>query len=500
MSDIEHIDDAATLKELLRVYAAENSRLHARLQELVRENAELKGKGPQEQLTLELAKIQEQMAALQKRLFGDSSERRPPTDVPEDEERPKPKQKGHGHQPQPDLRRQEVMLELEPEELVCGECRGQLQAIPDMTEDSEQITVIRREFVVQEIRRQKYRCRCGFGLHTAPVPIKHIPGGRYSLDFAIEVALDKYLQHMPLDRQRRQMLRENLQVTTQTLWDQLDALAEWLEPAYQALREYILGADVIGADETWWRLMNKKARKKWWAWTLTTHDACWFGIAPSRSAKTAAGYIGDFEGIIVCDAYRAYETLAKAKSDLRLANCWSHVRRKFIDAEAHHPQCKQAIELIGELFALERKTLDPESLAGEHKSLNADIRRRLRTEHARPILDKLRAWALEQRGLPKSSLRKAIDYMLGHWTALNRFLEDPKVPIHNNRSERALRGLVLGRKNHYGSRSRRGTQAAAIFYSLLDTAVINGLDPADYLRRAVTAAVRENRVVLPISD
>lgn len=500
MGDIEHIDDVATLKELLRVYAGENARLHNRLQELVQEIAELTGKGSREQLQLELTRIQEQMGALQKRLFGDSSERRGHERVPADEERAKPKQKGHGHRSQPELERRSVLIELEPAEKVCGECQGHLMAIPGMTEDSERITVIRREFVIEEVNRQKYRCRCGFGLHTAPAPITHLPGGRYSLDFAIEVVLDKFIQHMPLDRQRRKMMREHLFVETQTLWDQTDALAKWLEPAYEALREYILGADVIGADETWWRLMQKKAKKKWWAWTITTYDACWFGIAPGRSAKTAAEYIGDYEGIVVCDAYRVYETLAKNRPTLRLANCWSHARRKFIDAEAHHPQCKAAIELIDELFEIERMTLDPERLDGEHKSLNADIRHRLRQQQGRTILDKLRKWALEQRGLPKSSLRKAIDYMLGHWAGLTRFLEDPKVPIHNNRSERALRGLVLGRKNHYGSRSRRGTEVAAIFYSLLDTAVINGLDPADYLRRAVTAAVDERRALLPLPD
>lgn len=498
MGDIEHTEDVATLKALLQVYANENARLQKRLEELVREIAELQGKGPQEQLELELSRLQEQMNALQQRLFGDSSERREGNSKEEDDNRPRPKRKGHGHRSQPDLEHQPVLLELEPEEQVCGQCKGQLQAIHGMTEDSEEITVIRRQFIVKQISRQKYRCRCGFGLHTAPAPLKHISGGRYSLDFAIEVAVNKFIQHLPLDRQRRRMAHEHLFVGTNTLWDQIDALAEWLEPAHEALRKYILGSDVIGADETWWRLMQKKATKKWWAWTLTTHDACWFGIAPSRSAKTAAKYIGDYEGIIVCDAYRAYETLAKAKPKLRLSNCWSHVRRKFIEAEAHHPKCKDAIALIGELFALERRTLEPESLDGEHKALNAAIRLRLRKQEARPILDKLREWALEQRGLPKSSLRKAIDYMLGHWTALNRFLEDPNVPIHNNGSERALRGLVLGRKNHYGSRSRRGTQVAAIFYSLLDTAALNGLDPTDYLRRAVVAAVDQHKVILPL--
>ena len=129
----------------------------------------------------------------------------------------------------------------------------------------------------------------------------------------------------------------------------------------------------------------------------------------------------------------------------------------------------------------------------------AEAKRKLRAEAAVPILDKLRAWALEQRGLPKSLLRKATDYMLRHWSALTRFLDNPFVPLHNNRTERALRSLVLGRKNHYGSRSKRGTQVAAIFYTLLDTCLLNGIDPSDYLVRAVTAAIEEDRIVLPLA-
>lgn len=498
MESFEHLNDLTSLKELLRVYSAENARLHRRLQELVQEVAELKGKGAQEQLELELARIQEQMATLQKRMFGDSSERRS-RDQDKAEEKPEEPQRGHGPRPQPELRCETLLLELPEAESTCKFCKKPWQAIAGMTEDSEQITVIRREFVVQKVKRQKYRCRCGLGLKTAPAPLKHIPGGRYSLDFAIQVALDKYIEHLPLDRQRRRMAREKLFVESQTLWDQIDALAEILQRHYDALREYILSSDVIGVDETWWRLMQKKATKKWWAWALTTHDACWFGIAPSRSAKTASKFLGDFDGIVTCDAYRAYETLARLNTNLRLSNCWAHVRRKFVEAESHYPQCCEAIELINQLFELERYTLDPTVLQGNFKSEMAEAKRKLRAEAAVPILDKLRAWALEQRGLPKSLLRKATDYMLRHWSALTRFLDNPFVPLHNNRTERALRSLVLGRKNHYGSRSKRGTQVAAIFYTLLDTCLLNGIDPSDYLVRAVTAAIEEDRIVLPLA-
>src|SRR5690606_20627006 len=130
---------------------------------------------------------------------------------------------------------------------------------------------------------------------------------------------------------------------------------------------------------------------------------------------------------------------------------------KFVEAEPHYPACKDAVELIGELFAIDRDTADPALLAGDSKLAAAEARARARSERAPPILDELRAWALAQRGLPKSGLRKATDYLLRHWESLTTFLDDPFVPLHNNRTERALRGVVLGRKDHYGS----GAQSAA---------------------------------------
>lgn len=100
--------------------------------------------------------------------------------------------------------------------------------------------------------------------------------------------------------------------------------------------------------------------------------------------------------------------------------------------------------------------------------------------------------------LPESSLGKAISYMGGLWPGLIRFLDEPRIPLDNNATERALRGPVVGRNNHYGSRSRRGTEVAALFYSLLETAKLCGVEPKAYLRRAVEAALRGERVPLPM--
>lgn len=347
------------------------------------------------------------------------------------------------------------------------------------------VDVIERRFIVRKVKRQKYRCRCNGALVVAPPPVKHIAGGRYSLDFGSHVLARKYGWSEPLDRQRRAMEIDGLRVTTQTLWDQINAIAGKLEPVYHALRAYILGADVVGADETTWRLMNRKLPRKWWVWAIQGGDAVYYRTAPSRSAATAAAVLGDYDGVLVCDGYKAYQTLARKRSDVRLAMCWAHVRRKFVEAEPNYPTCAEAIDLIGHLYDVDRRTADPTLLAGDAKHDAAVARRSARAEQAPPILEKLRDWARRQRGLPKSGLRKAIDYMLNHWQHLCVFLDDPYVPLDNNATERALRGIVVGRKNHYGSRSVRGTEVAAIAYSLVESAKLAGLDPQAYITAAV---------------
>lgn len=500
MSEFENERDPGTLRQIARLLLHENERLHKRLEELVAENANLKGHTAPEQLTLELSSLQEQMARLQKQLYGVSSERRPKAGTTSDE--PARIRRGHGPTPQQRLPIEPVVVTIAPEECVCDHCGGSLKAIEGATEDSERVTVVERKFVVQQIQRQKYRCDCGIGLCTAPAPLTHLPGGRYSPEFAIQVAVDKYLQHLPLDRQRRAMERQGLVITTQTLWDQLEALATVWTPACERLRHYILGDDVMGVDETWWWMMDKKPTKKWWVWSLTCPSAVWYRIAPQRSAKLAASLIEGYTGTLVCDAYRVYETLAKQNKNLRLALCWAHARRYFVEAERNYPQCEVAITLIGKLFEIERDTDDPALFHGDAKLAAAEARLRARTERAPPILQTLREWAEKQHGLPKSGIRRAVDYMLGHWKSLTVFLEDPFVPLDNNRTERALRGVVVGRKNHYGSRSQRGTEVAALFYSILETAALNGLDPAAYLRTATYALLEgaAPQSVLPIAS
>jgi transposase len=323
---------------------------------------------------------------------------------------------------------------------------------------------------------------------TAPGPAKLIPGGRYSVDFAVAVAVAKYLDHLPLARQVRQMGRAGLAVDTQTLWDQLLALSHHLTPTYDAVVADVLAAPVLGADETTWQLMEPGRSKTWWVWALCRPDAVVYRLLGTRSAEGAATVLGDYHGVVVCDGYAAYRALAKrgggkrAGPTITLAHCWAHVRRQYVEAEGSAPHAAEILALIGNLYAGEATAQT--TAAGDAAMLLAERRMRVA-----PIVEAIRAWVTAQRALPQSALGKALAYTTELWSGLMAFLDDAAIPVDNNATERALRGIALGRKNHYGSRSERGTRVAALCYSLLESAKLAGLEPAAYLAEATRRAI-----------
>lgn len=296
------------------------------------------------------------------------------------------------------------------------------------------------------------------------------------------MATNRYLDHLPLERQARRMQRHGLQIGSQTLWDQFDKLAEHVETTYLGIRQWILGGGVLGMDETTWRLMKKGGTKTWQLWTMCGRGAVWFALRGSRSGETAADLLQDYSGWLVTDGLASYDKAARrSQGVVRQVACWAHARRKFVDCEPNHPDaCEEILDLIGDLYEIESRARDPDEGCG----LLA-WRLKLRQEESKPKLDEIKAWADNQKVLPKSGLGKAISYMKGLWPRLIQFAEHPEVWIDNNPSERSIRGPVVGRKNFYGSRSVRGTEVAAMLYTIFETAKACGVKPRDYLRRVV---------------
>ena len=501
MVNIANINDIEELRSVAHLLDKENERLIDRIKELTEELTQLKGQDASS-AQREIENLLEQLQRNRKVIFGDSSERRAAQRKQQRKGSKKP-QTGHGPRPQPGLPLEERVLDLDKDDRTCNVCGGQLDEMKGQSEDSEEITVIERKFTLIKYRRKKYRCRCNACVVTAPGPVKLRPGSRFSPEFAIEVATSKYLDHLPLERQCRIMKREGLNIDSQTLWDQINRLGHLLKPSYEALSGSVNSSPIVFADETWWRQMGEKTpgKRKWWIWSKSNQFAVYYLIRRDRSKQGAKDLLAGYTGIVMADGYSAYGS-AKGKSPppYLLVNCWSHARRKYVDIENNFPECEEVLDLIGKLYEVESKAPpwnQLQSKADQEAALSA--RARLRDQESRGLIKKIRDWAIEKKPLPESGLGKAIAYMFKFWPGLTEFLEDPRIPLDNNAAERSVRGAVLGRKNHYGSRSVRGTEVAAIFYSLLESAKLCGVEPKAYLRRAVYAAINDpGTVTLPV--
>ena len=215
----------------------ENETLHAKVQALTHELARLRGTDASA-VERQLAFLKELLAQREQALFGPSSEQRPRRPDPASAPAPGPR-RGHGPTVQPELPRVEVVHVLDAADQTCPQCGGTLRPMAGQTEDAEEITVVERHFTLVTHKRQKYRCACNGCVDTAPGPLRlaarpDVRGQRYAPEFAVEVAIGKYGDHLPLERQARIMRREGLAVTSQTLWDQIEALATALQPTYAA--------------------------------------------------------------------------------------------------------------------------------------------------------------------------------------------------------------------------------------------------------------------------
>ena len=379
----------------------------------------------------------------------------------------------------------------------CHLCGKQLEDWKGQHDSSREVHVIRRAFVMVEHQQEKARCPNGCCVKTAPTPRKLFPGARYSIGFALEVAIEKYLYHMPLARQVRQMNADGLEIDTQTLWDQLNKLATVINPVHQKILEFVLAHSVVGAYETKWRMMSETERikhdknKSWQVWTLAVPKAVYYEIQDGRGLRAAQKLLGQYQGTIICDGYVVYESLADQTQNVSLAFCLAHARRKYKDIEEFFPKdTEKVIALIDTLFEIDRRA------RGDDENALAE-RARLRDTQSRAVIAEIKQWAKDVLTLPESGLAKAIAYMTNHWSGLLRFLDDAKIPLSNNITERANRDPVLGRKNHYGSLSVRGTEVAAQLYTILETTKFCGVDPHAYMQVAVDAALDGQPIPLP---
>jgi transposase len=492
--DLDRVTDPELLRAVAKVQDAEIRRLHEKLTAVTRELAAAAG-ADAATIQLRLDKLGEELREAYEKTYKKGSERRGRAEPPA--AKAKTRQPGHGPTPQPQLPVVEVVHVLDAADQVCKSCGGALDEWDGQTEDSEEVDVVEVQYVLKKHKKQKYRCKCGGCVETALGPDKLVKGGRYSLDFAIHVVIEKYCSHMPLERQVKRMARAGLGVETQTLWDQLFALSRCFTSAIERLHQHLLAQEVLLADESHWPLLGVtgRATKNWFDWVLVGEDAVLHSILDSRSNEAADVVLRNFKGTLLTDGYGVYDSRSKAIG-FTLAHDWCHARRRVLDAEETSPTEAAAIlDDIGKLFAIEKEIA--EGFDGLAREDALALRKQIRGERSRPLVERIGQRAMEIRALRESPIARAVVYFQNQWTGLVRFLDDPRIPITSNAAEAALRCLVLGRNNHFGSKSKRGTEVAAMFYSLIESARLNDLDPVRYLRCGAQAYLRGQNVPLP---
>jgi len=438
--------------------------------------------------------LEQELALLRQQLFGRKSERSgsparsapeagPAPDTPSTPGRKRGQQlgaPGHGRKRHPDLPAEEITHGLPADAQHCPRCGQRFDPFPG-TQDSEEIEwdvrVFRR---IHKRERYTPTCRCGAvpGIVTAPGPAKLIRKGKFSTGFWVHLLLDKFLFQLPLHRIRRMLALEGLSVSQGTLTGGLKRLGELLQPLYAAILERSRQAAHWHMDETRWMVFAElagKAGHRWWLWVVATCDTCAFLLDPTRSAKVPHEHLGDAEGTLSVDRYAAYKGLG---DKIRLAFCWSHVRRDFL--RIRDGQAKLAtwadgwVTRINALFDLNKKRLavrsQPEAFEREDRAVRAAVADMASTRDAE----------LADASLHDAQ-RKVLVSLQNHWDGLIVFLDDPDIPMDNNEAERALRGPVVGRKNYYGSGSIWSGALTAVLFTLLQTLVKNRIDPKRFL-------------------
>ncbi|MBL4873746.1 MAG: IS66 family transposase [Rhodobacteraceae bacterium] len=393
-----------------------------------------------------------------------------------------------------ELPRVRRVIELSEEERQCA-CGCTLIEIGE--DISEQVDIIpARVQVIQHVRK-KYACqRCDDNIKVAPRAKILLPKALASANTMAYIITSKYADGLPLYRLSGILKRYGIELSRQTLSESVLKVAEKISPLTDYLKQQLMDGPLIFMDETRVQVLNepdKTPQSQSYMWVQRggppNKAIIQFHYDPGRSADTAKGLLKGFEGTLMSDGYQPYRIVAKNQGLTHLC-CWAHSRRKFIDAQKSQVKGKTgkadiAINFIAKLYAVEKHTKDS----------NAAQRHHARQQTSAPVLQQFHAWLLksQQQVPPKTALGKAVNYTLGYWSELSRYIENGSWPIDNNPAENAIRPFVIGRKNWLFSHSQRGAKASASLYSLIETAKANGKEPYHYLSGLFEALPDTNR-------
>lgn len=382
--------------------------------------------------------------------------------------------KGHGRGPMP-THLPYVDVYLEPTEDVreCV-CIGE-----EVTWEYE---VERNALKVKRYIRKKYARLDDNGVAIAELPARPIEKGNAGPGFMAQVTIDKFVYHIPLDRQRKKFKNEyNVDFSESWLSDIVKHTAFWVEPVYNTYVRNLLMSTYIQADETPIQVLTtdhkgKTHRGYFWVYHDPLNRIVLFDYRKSRSSDGPQEFLKDFKGVLQVDGYEGYNPVIISKECTRAA-CMDHVRRKFEYAlDYDKVRCSYALEIIGTWYKVEREAKENE--------LSLDERFTLRTKHSVPSMENFKKWLNTEilKVLPKSPIGNALSYALNQWPYFKPFMTDSRIELSNILIENAIRPVAIGRKNYMFKGSHEAAQRAAMIYSLTSIAKNHGYDPFIYFK------------------
>ena len=374
-------------------------------------------------------------------------------------------------------------------------------------EITEKLEIEPAKITVRRIIKKKYAPIEGDGpVVCAKNPKKELlPKSIASASLVAYIITAKYVDALPLYRQEKIFERISAELKRQTMARWLIQVSEKLTPLYNLMQDICLDKNYLEMDETRIQVLKedgKKATSKSYMWVRYSpgkNPIVLYDYSPTRSGDVPVELLTGFNGILQVDGYDGYSKVCE-QNNLTRAGCWDHARRKFFDAaktSGGKGTGKKAVNIIKKLYKIEEKIL----------GLPLEEKLKIRQEKSKPILDEFKAWVDEtrQKITPKSVAGKAINYTYNEWKYLTVFLDHPEINISNCLVENSIRPFAVGRKNWLFSNSVDGANASAMYYSLIETAKANGLEPFDYLNRMLdklpaAETLEDYQRLLPFKD
>lgn len=399
------------------------------------------------------------------------------------------RKKGGRRKPAKDLPRVRVEHDCDEADKLCS-CGCTMHRIKELI--SEQYDIVPARFQIIENVRFVYGCRCGAKPKTTPVPPMIIPRSQVTASFLATIAVQKFEDALPLYRQAKiYKNRFGVPFTDTTLSNWMIRGAEALKPVIDLLKLRLLENEYIQADETTLQVLNEKNRKAqqksyiWLAVGMDKYPVVTMEYANNRSSTVPEKIFAGFSGYLQTDGYRGYSEIVRQENITQLA-CWAHARRKFADIVKSGKSDKESKSYANEAIILIRKLYNIEK---ESKEDPPNKRLQIRKEKSLPIINTIRVW-IDSNFFKSQELggaiAKAFVYLNNHFTKLKVYTTDGRLFIDNNKAENHVRPIALGRKNWLFATSVKGAEAIANWYSIIETAKLNGLEPYFYLRYLLT--------------